>query len=131
LDSALDRARETLDEVKELTDYQDSKATRLLTIVTFLSALAGVLFARLVESYPVQAAMARPDATWLSTGLRGTCRLDCRRAANASVPSFPEPAGAAVTDNRTRLLSGVAHVAFKLRAEREIQSLFQQVLIRL
>jgi predicted lipid-binding transport protein (Tim44 family) len=45
--------RETLDEVKELTEYQDQKATRLLTIVAFLSALAGVLFARLSDAYPL------------------------------------------------------------------------------
>jgi hypothetical protein len=54
LKSYLDRGRETLDEVQELTEYQDQKATRLLTIVTFLSALAGVLFTRLAEAYPLR-----------------------------------------------------------------------------
>jgi len=49
----LKQCRETLDEVKELTEYQDQKATRLLTIVAFLSALAGVLFGRLFDSYPL------------------------------------------------------------------------------
>jgi len=49
----LKHCRETLDEVKELTEYQDQKATRLLTIVAFLSALAGALFARLSDAYPL------------------------------------------------------------------------------
>lgn len=49
----LKHCRETLDEVKELTEYQDQKATRLLTIVAFLSALAGALFARLADAYPL------------------------------------------------------------------------------
>ena len=65
----LDRGRETLDEVKGLTEYQDQKATRLLTIVTFLSALSGVLFARLVDSYPIykliQSFGFGAPATWL------------------------------------------------------------------
>src|SRR5262245_729860 len=38
----LTRARESLDEVKALTEYEDQKATRLLTIVTIFSALAGL-----------------------------------------------------------------------------------------
>lgn len=47
---ALTRARESLNEVKALTEYQDQKATRLLTIITFLTALAGVLFGKLVDT---------------------------------------------------------------------------------
>lgn len=57
LEEALKRGRETLDEVKGLTEYQDQKATRLLTIITFLSALSGILFARFVESYPLYPAL--------------------------------------------------------------------------
>lgn len=49
----LDRGRETLDEVKGLTEYQDQKATRLLTIVAFLSALSGALFSRFADNYPI------------------------------------------------------------------------------
>jgi len=64
LDEALKRARETLDEVKSLTDYQDGKATRLLTIITFLSALSGVLFGRLIDAYPLQAALGRAGTAW-------------------------------------------------------------------
>lgn len=55
LERLLKHCRETLNEVKELTEYQDQKATRLLTIVAFLSALAGVLFGRLFDSYPLVA----------------------------------------------------------------------------
>lgn len=54
LAEGLARGRETLDEVKTLTEYQDQKATRLLTIITFLSALSGILFARFVASYPLR-----------------------------------------------------------------------------
>jgi hypothetical protein len=53
LDVALALARESLDEVKGQTEYQDQKATRLLTITTFLSALSGALFVRFNDSYPL------------------------------------------------------------------------------
>ncbi|RWO76065.1 MAG: hypothetical protein EOS18_26840 [Mesorhizobium sp.] len=53
LKAALQRGRESLDEVKDLTEYQDQKAFRLLIIATFLSALSGVLFARFNEAYPL------------------------------------------------------------------------------
>lgn len=51
----LDRGRESLDEVKSLTEYQDQKATRLLTIIAFLSALSGALFTKFVDLYPLNA----------------------------------------------------------------------------
>jgi hypothetical protein len=50
----LERGRESLNEVKGLTEYEDQKATRNLTIITFLSALAGVLFSRFADSYPLR-----------------------------------------------------------------------------
>jgi hypothetical protein len=53
LDKALERARESLDEVKELMEYQDQKATRLLTIATLLSAFSGALFLRFTDAYPI------------------------------------------------------------------------------
>ncbi|WP_041747978.1 hypothetical protein [Bradyrhizobium cosmicum] len=59
LDSLIEHGRESLDEVKELTEYEDQKATRLLTIVTFLTALAGVLFTRYVDLYPLRAVFAQ------------------------------------------------------------------------
>lgn len=54
LKSHLERGRETLNEVKALTEYQDAKATRLLTIIAFLSALAGVIFGRFADAYPLK-----------------------------------------------------------------------------
>ncbi|RWL75139.1 MAG: hypothetical protein EOR69_31970 [Mesorhizobium sp.] len=51
--AALERGRESLDEVKGLTEYQDQKATRLLIITTFLSALSGALFGRFNQVYPL------------------------------------------------------------------------------
>lgn len=53
IENALKVARESLDEVTAQTDYQDGKATRLLTIVTFLSAFSGLAFNRLADGYPL------------------------------------------------------------------------------
>lgn len=55
LDAAIKFARESLTEVSKQTEYQDQKATRLLTVTTFLSAFAGVLFTRFQDSYPMSA----------------------------------------------------------------------------
>lgn len=46
-------AQASLSEVKELTEYQDQKSNRLLTIVAFLTAAAGALFAKFFDSYPL------------------------------------------------------------------------------
>ena len=54
IEFALKRGRESLDEVKGLTEYEDQKATRNLTIITFISALAGVLFSGFSEDYPIR-----------------------------------------------------------------------------
>lgn len=53
IDEVLKLARQSLDEVTSQTDYQDGKATRLLTIVTFLSAFSGLLFNRVADNYPL------------------------------------------------------------------------------
>lgn len=53
LDAASKFARESLTEVTKQTEYQDQKATRLLTVTTFLSAFAGVLFTRFQDAYPI------------------------------------------------------------------------------
>ncbi|MGW9946523.1 hypothetical protein J2W92_001860 [Rhizobium leguminosarum] len=53
LEDALKVARESLDEVTAQTDYQDGKATRLLTILTFMSAFSGLAFNRLADGYPL------------------------------------------------------------------------------
>ena len=41
LKTAIDLAKQSPAEVKGQTEYQDQKATRLLTVTTFLSALSG------------------------------------------------------------------------------------------
>lgn len=53
LDDALKLARESLEEVTAQTAYQDGKATRLLTILTFISAFSGLAFNRLADNYPL------------------------------------------------------------------------------
>lgn len=55
IDEAIKLARQSLDEVKGQTEYQDQKATRLLTVATFLIALSGLLFTRFQDSYPLGA----------------------------------------------------------------------------
>ena len=53
IDDMLQLARKSLDEVKAQTEYQDQKATRLLTVTTFLSAMSGLLFTRFQDAYPM------------------------------------------------------------------------------
>ena len=53
LKNAIDLAKQSLAEVKAQTEYQDQKATRLLTVTTFLSALSGALFSRFEDAYPI------------------------------------------------------------------------------
>jgi len=55
LDGAIKLARESLTEVTKQTEYQDQKATRLLTVTTFLTAFAGALFTRVLDTYPIPA----------------------------------------------------------------------------
>lgn len=52
IDDAINLAKASLAEVKAQTEYQDQKATRLLTVTTFLSALSGALFAAFSAKYP-------------------------------------------------------------------------------
>jgi hypothetical protein len=59
LDSMLQRTRESLDEVKSQTEYQDQKATRIVTIVAFLTAISGVLFSRFVDAFPFAASASQ------------------------------------------------------------------------
>lgn len=54
LDKAIELARASLNEAKQQTEYQDQKATRLLTVTTFLTALAGAFFATFASEYPLQ-----------------------------------------------------------------------------
>lgn len=54
LDKAIELARASLNEAKQQTEYQDQKATRLLTVTTFLTALAGAFFATFSGDYPLR-----------------------------------------------------------------------------
>lgn len=54
LEEAIKLARQSLDEAKEKTEYQDQKATRLLTVTTFLTALSGVIFTRYNDRYALE-----------------------------------------------------------------------------
>jgi hypothetical protein len=54
LDRAIELARASLNEAKQQTEYQDQKATRLLTVTTFLTALAGAFFATFSGDYPLR-----------------------------------------------------------------------------
>jgi hypothetical protein len=66
LGHALELARQSLDEVKEQTEYQDQKAGRLMTVATILTALSGVLFARFNDSYPLMETFQSADPLrWL------------------------------------------------------------------
>ena len=58
VDKCLGLARESLDEVKTLTEYQDQKTARLLTIVAFLTAAAGAVFSKVLDAYPLHQIMA-------------------------------------------------------------------------
>jgi hypothetical protein len=51
VDGLYDAARASLYEVKALTEYEDGKVSRLLTIVAFLSALVGAVFTRFANDY--------------------------------------------------------------------------------
>jgi hypothetical protein len=60
LEAAIGLARQSLNEVKAQTEYQDQKAGRLLTVATILSALAGILFQRFNDAYPLRATLESP-----------------------------------------------------------------------
>jgi hypothetical protein len=55
LDKAIEFAKASLNEAKAQTEYQDQKATRLLTVTTFLSALSAGLYAAFTTAHPVSA----------------------------------------------------------------------------
>lgn len=52
IDRVHDGAKSSLAEVKALTEYEDGKVSRLLTIIAFLSAVVGAVFTRLATDYP-------------------------------------------------------------------------------
>lgn len=84
LEELLKLARQSLDEVTSQTEYQDGKATRLLTILTFMSAFSGLLFNRLADSYPVSSlGWTDPGAIFRSAGIVICYALFCVFALSA------------------------------------------------
>lgn len=71
LDRVHDAARKSLDEVKALTEYEDGKASRLLTVITFLSAVVAAVFTRFASDYswpqfaPLSSQWLLPTATYI------------------------------------------------------------------
>jgi len=90
---AIKIAREGLDEVKAQTEYQDDKATRLLTVTSFLSALSGALLVRFLDSYPIRDTCA---AGWVGGVLIGLSY------AVFAVFALTSLAGAIITFHATR-----------------------------
>lgn len=65
VDTVHDVARASLNEVKALTEYEDGKVSRLLTIVAFLSAVIGATFTRFASDYRWPGVGTySPDCTW-------------------------------------------------------------------
>lgn len=63
----LDRAKDSLDEARKQTEYQDAKAGRLLTIVAFLTAAIATVFGKFIDLYPLHSGQAsvRDAAPWV------------------------------------------------------------------
>jgi hypothetical protein len=64
----LDRAKDSLEEAKKQTEYQDAKAARLLTIVAFLTAAVGTVFGKFIDLYPLHngAAPVSETSLWVT-----------------------------------------------------------------
>lgn len=62
IDRVHDLARVSLNEVKGLTEYEDGKVSRLLTVIAFLSAVVAAVFARFAGDYSVPP-MSKPACT--------------------------------------------------------------------
>jgi hypothetical protein len=65
LDKAIELARASLTEAKQQTEYQDQKSTRLLTVTTFLTALAGAFFTVFSSDYPLRTINEISGRYWL------------------------------------------------------------------
>ncbi|MGH6648911.1 hypothetical protein [Aquabacterium sp.] len=61
----LDCARNSLEEARKQTEYQDAKAGRLLTIVAFLTAAIGTVFGKFIDLYPLHNIGASASGTSL------------------------------------------------------------------
>lgn len=65
-----DSARASLNEVKALTEYEDGKVSRLLTVVAFLSAVVAAVFTRFASEYSFPGIdQGLPLHYWLFPGL--------------------------------------------------------------
>lgn len=62
IDDAIDLAKASLEESKQQTEYQDQKASRLLTVTSFVSALSGALLASFNSSFPIES--LHPFSNW-------------------------------------------------------------------
>ena len=66
IDDAIKLALASLEESKKQTEYQDNKASRLLTVTSFVSALSGVLLATFADRYPLDQLSAYTNPShWL------------------------------------------------------------------
>ena len=54
LEALVERSRESLDEVKAQTEYQDQKSVRLLTVATFFVALSGLLINEFGKNHSIR-----------------------------------------------------------------------------
>lgn len=57
IDRVHDLSRASLNEVKALTEYEDGKVSRLLTVITFLSAVVAAVFTRFAQDYSLPAVL--------------------------------------------------------------------------
>lgn len=51
--AAIELAKASFEEAKKQTEYQDDKASRLLTVTSFVGALSGVMLASFLDRYPL------------------------------------------------------------------------------
>ncbi|WP_156941339.1 hypothetical protein [Mesorhizobium sp. LNJC405B00] len=66
VDRVHEAARASLNEVKALTEYEDGKVSRLLTVIAFLSAVVGAVFTRFATDYAWPGLdNINPSAGWL------------------------------------------------------------------
>lgn len=88
-DAAIELAKASLEEAKQQTEYQDDKASRLLTVTSFVSALSGVLLASFIDRYPLDE--LRPLSRWSDaflTAIYGTFLLFSLFALFGAVVTF-------------------------------------------
>ena len=64
LDKAIELAKSSLQEAKAQTEYQDQKAMRLLTVSTFLTAVAGASFANFSSNHPLNTLSQQSSFHW-------------------------------------------------------------------